>query len=118
MGAVAASGEEPEEPAPLAAEIASQDLEAATIVAEEPAQQAVAPPVAETPAAPAPQRAGAPSARTLVLASIAGNLVAVTGWAVSLGLILALGWFAVQNRTGIMHAWPPSQRLFTWLGLA
>lgn len=107
-----------EEPAPLAAEIASHDLEAATLVEEEP----VAPTV-EPVAAPAPASAVEPPARDesplrLVLASVAGNLFAVTGWAFSLGLILALGWIAIQHRTGIMHAWPPSQRLFTWLGLA
>lgn len=72
-----------------------------------------------TPATPAkPVQADGPSAAQLVLASIAGNLIAAAGWAFSLGIVLALGWMAVYHRTGIMHAWPPSQRLFTWLGLA
>ena len=107
-----------EEPAPLAAEIASHDLEAATLVEGEPVATAAEPVVAPEPASAAVPHAPSESTLRLVLASIAGNLFAVTGWAFSLGLILALAWIAIQHRTGIMHAWPPSQRLFTWLGLA
>jgi len=65
-----------------------------------------------------PAHEDGPSAVRLVLASIAGNLFAAAGWAFSLGIVLALGWMAIYHRSGIMHAWPPSQRLFTWLGLA
>lgn len=75
-------------------------------------------PGATTGAPARPMEADGPSAVQLVLASIAGNLIAAAGWAFSLGIVLALGWMAVYHRTGIMHAWPPSQRLFTWLGLA
>lgn len=115
--ATSARPEEDGEPAPLAAEIASQDLEAATVVPDEPvAPAAEAPPAVAAPAS-AP-RTGTVSALRLALASFAGNLFAVTGWAISLGLLLALAWVAIQHRTGIMHAWPPSQRLFNWLGLA
>jgi predicted Zn finger-like uncharacterized protein len=107
-----------DEPAPLAAEIAGHDLETATVVEEEPVAQAAEPPPAPAPASAAVSPVRKESALRLVLASVAGNLFAVTGWAFSLGLIMALGWMAIQHRTGIMHAWPPSQRLFNWLGLA
>ena len=53
-----------------------------------------------------------------ILASIAGNLVAITAWTCSLGFLLALGWMVVEHRSRIMLVWPPSQRLFEWLGLA
>ena len=79
------------------------------------------PRAAREPAAPppdAPVKEDGPSAAQLMLVSVAGNLFAAAGWAFSLGIVLALGWIAIYHRTGIMHAWPPSQRLFNWLGLA
>ncbi|MBV9736036.1 MAG: zinc-ribbon domain-containing protein [Acidisphaera sp.] len=40
------------------------------------------------------------------------------GWLVSLALLGALGWAAYAYRDTVMHAWPPSQRVYSALGLA
>ena len=42
----------------------------------------------------------------------------VAGWTVSIAVLLALVWAAVIWRSDVMHAWPPSERLYTTLGLA
>lgn len=73
--------------------------------------------VAPTPIA-APIAAPVAPRRLPALALLSVNLVATLGWAFTLGILVALSWMAVQHRSGIMHAWPPSQRLFGWLGLA
>ena len=39
-------------------------------------------------------------------------------WAASVVLLLALAWGAYAWRGEIMHAWPPSERLYAALGLA
>ena len=41
----------------------------------------------------------------------------VAGWTVSIAVLLALVWAAVTWRSDVMHAWPPSERLYTALGL-
>jgi hypothetical protein len=67
------------------------------------------PPPAEAPASfPLLAAKTGPRLDTAVLAS----------WAVSLALLAALGWGGVRWRTDIMHAWPPSERLYAALGLA
>ncbi len=38
--------------------------------------------------------------------------------AISLVVLISLGWAAYAWRTEVMHAWPPSQRVFAALGLA
>jgi predicted Zn finger-like uncharacterized protein len=38
-------------------------------------------------------------------------------WAGSVVVIVLLGWAAYAGRTPIMHAWPPSIRLYAALGL-
>lgn len=53
-----------------------------------------------------------------VVAAVVRNLAPVAGWAFSLGILLALGWMVIEHRSRIMQAWPPSERLFGWLGLA
>ncbi len=42
----------------------------------------------------------------------------IAGWTVSIAVLLALVWAAVTWRSDVMHAWPPSERLYTTLGLA
>lgn len=41
----------------------------------------------------------------------------VAGWAVSITVLFALVWAAVTWRSDVMRAWPPSERLYTALGL-
>lgn len=41
----------------------------------------------------------------------------LAGWVLSAAVILGLGWAAVSFRYDIMHAWPPSERLYGTLGL-
>jgi len=38
-------------------------------------------------------------------------------WAASIVAVLLLGWGAYAGRSAIMHAWPPSIRLYAALGL-
>lgn len=42
----------------------------------------------------------------------------LAGWVASLVLLVALGWGSVRWRNDVMHAWPPSERLYAVLGLA
>ncbi len=74
-------------------------------------------PVAEVASAGPIEAPAQPRQPSRLRAALAANLVALVGWAFSLGLLMGLGWLAVQHRAGIMLAWPPSQRLFGWLGL-
>jgi predicted Zn finger-like uncharacterized protein len=39
-------------------------------------------------------------------------------WAASLVVLLLFGWGLITWRTGLMHAWPPSIRLYDAIGLA
>ncbi len=41
----------------------------------------------------------------------------MAGWAASILLLAALLWAGVAWRGNIMRAWPPSERLYTALGL-
>ena len=46
-----------------------------------------------------------------------GTALAWLGWLASVAVIGLLLWAGYQYREGVMHAWPPSQRLYTLLGL-
>ena len=46
-----------------------------------------------------------------------GEPALVAGWAVSIAVLVGLAWAAVTWRSNVMHAWPPSERLYTALGL-
>ena len=48
---------------------------------------------------------------------MAGGPAVLAGWIVSVAAVLGLGWAAVTFRHDIMHAWPPSERLYSTLGL-
>ncbi len=54
---------------------------------------------------PAPARARSPAVPVLL------------AWAGSLALLGLLVWAGIAWRAGIMHAWPPSERLYAALGL-
>jgi hypothetical protein len=41
----------------------------------------------------------------------------VAGWAASIALLIILGAAAIVFRAQIMHAWPPSERVYAALGL-
>ena len=41
----------------------------------------------------------------------------LAGWVVSIAAVVGLCWAAVTWRYDIMHAWPPSERLYSTLGL-
>ncbi len=49
--------------------------------------------------------------------AVAGEPVLIASWAVSIAVVIGLGWAAVTWRSSVMHAWPPSERLYTALGL-
>lgn len=42
----------------------------------------------------------------------------LAGWVLSLAVIAGLAWSAYAWRAQIMHAWPPSERVYAALGLA
>jgi predicted Zn finger-like uncharacterized protein len=68
-------------------------------------------PAASRTADPAPEPLAAPpSARSRWLP-------ALLGWAGSLVFLISAVGTAIGRRETLMHAWPPSQRLFHWLGL-
>lgn len=46
-----------------------------------------------------------------------GEPALMAGWAASILLLAALLWAGVAWRGNIMRAWPPSERLYTALGL-
>lgn len=77
---------------------------------------ATASPPAPEPLVPASLRAEAALARPGAAAARAS--AARLGWAGSV-LLLAIGaWSAVAWRSDVMHAWPPSGRLYAALGLS
>jgi len=41
----------------------------------------------------------------------------IAGWAASIALVIGMTWAAVVWRGDVMHAWPPSERIYTALGL-
>ena len=48
---------------------------------------------------------------------LASGPAVLAGWIVSVAAVIGLGWAAVTFRHDIMHAWPPSERLYSTLGL-
>ncbi len=42
---------------------------------------------------------------------------AILGWVLSVALLAGLGWAAVTWRVSVMAAWPPSERVYTAVGL-
>lgn len=46
-----------------------------------------------------------------------GNPGLRTAWAASVVVLLLFGWVAVAWRADLMHAWPPSTRLYAAIGL-
>jgi predicted Zn finger-like uncharacterized protein len=107
----------PAEPAAATAPEAESTLPAATgstqaTLAAEP-QPEIAPPHA--PAAPPPPRPQLTAADEPALAP--AKQIPVAGWAASIALLIILAAAAIVFRAQIMHAWPPSERLFAALGL-
>lgn len=49
--------------------------------------------------------------------SLATGPAVLIGWVVSVAIVIGLCWAAVTWRDDIMHAWPPSERLYSTLGL-
>lgn len=92
-----------------------------------PAAKPVQPPAA-SPLPPPPSRPAASDAQIfsspspLVAADpgkigAAGGPAVLAGWVLSVAVILGVGWAAVTFRYDVMHAWPPSERLYSTLGL-
>jgi len=73
---------------------------------EQPEAAASNPPEPEPPQPPAAAAGGLRQRLPILLA-----------WAASLVLLGALVWAMIAWRTGVMHAWPPSERLYAALGL-
>ncbi len=46
-----------------------------------------------------------------------GEPALIAGWAASILFLAALVWAAVAWRGDVMRAWPPSERLYSALGL-
>ncbi len=63
---------------------------------------------APNPFAGTPERPGA---------RFAGGPAVLAGWVVSVAAVVGLGWATVTYRYDIMHVWPPSERLYSTLGL-
>lgn len=49
--------------------------------------------------------------------SLAGGPAVLAGWVLSVAIVIGLCWAAVVWRGDVMHAWPPSERLYSALGL-
>ena len=60
----------------------------------------------------------APSLMQRVLAVARASQISLAGWAVSLVVLVVMMRTVAGNRASIAEAWPPSQRLFLWLGLS
>ena len=58
--------------------------------------------------------AGAPDRPS---AGLAGGAAVLAGWVVSVAAVIGMVWAAVTFRYDIVHAWPPSERLYSTLGL-
>ena len=67
-----------------------------------------APPVAQWPPPAVPMAAPAPPSRLPAL---------LVAWVASVALLAAALAGAYAGRSGVMHAWPPSARLYAMLGL-
>ena len=46
-----------------------------------------------------------------------GAIPALLGWVCSFAILFISGRIAIQQRADLVAAWPPSKRLFLWLGL-
>jgi len=55
--------------------------------------------------------------RARVRSLLHGTAPSLLGWVASLGFLFLAGQTAIDHRDGIMQAWPPSRRLFLWLGM-
>ena len=49
--------------------------------------------------------------------ALKGEPALIAGWAVSILVLATLVWAAVTWRGDVMRAWPPSERLYTAVGL-
>lgn len=49
--------------------------------------------------------------------SLTADRAVLAGWIVSVAIVIGLCWAALTWRSEIMYAWPPSERLFSALGL-
>ena len=81
------------------------------------------PSVSRAPNASKPPSASGPAAAPAPPPSFAARVrradtAVLAGWVASLALLAALGWGGVKWRNDVMHAWPPSERLYAALGLA
>ena len=74
-----------------------------------------------TPMTPAVQATPSKGRLALLLDRLsfasAGEPALIAGWAASIAVLLILVWAAVAWRSDVMRAWPPSERLYTALGL-
>lgn len=75
------------------------------------------PPATDEPPSGPSQPMPAPR-RSRLTRLLHGTTSAVVGWVFSLSILFVCGHAAVEYRAGIMGAWPPSRRLFLWLGLS
>jgi predicted Zn finger-like uncharacterized protein len=67
------------------------------------------------PPLPPPERMPSSARARSGSASMLASLAAL---AISVVVLISLGWAVYAWRAEVMHAWPPSQRLFAALGLA
>ena len=94
--------------APAADDPALADLRALAAIAE---------PEAPAPDQPAPRAGPSPGPRRIPPVLISGTVPAALGWVLSIAGLYAGGAAVIENRAGIVHAWPASLRLFQWMGL-
>ncbi len=111
QGAPPAAKKPPEAPVKPAPEREGPGLRPVSLMAAEPRTETV--PVLAIPERERPfVRTEAPPPRRGP-----GNGLAWLGWGASLVLLGLLVWGAYADRGAVMHAWPPSERLYAWLGL-
>lgn len=80
------------------------------------------PPIAKSASpSPAAQIFSPPDAYAATLdrpgISLAASSAVLIGWILSVAIIIGFCWAAIAWRDDIMHAWPPSERLYSTLGL-
>lgn len=91
-----------------------QVLEPLPAPAMPPGIQAPEPPEAAVPNQPEPKPEPLPATAA---GGLRQRLRIPLAWAASLLLLGAFVWAMIAWRTGVMHAWPPSERLYAALGL-
>lgn len=114
----------PEAPAPVPAPESMIEAPAGFLPPGQPPDVPVAPPPvpqaesADGAHTPSPPSGGAAQDRLASAPASPADRIAMTGWVMTLLVLVLAAYAGFAWRADIMAAWPPSERLYTLLGLA